>query len=440
MTILRDLSIFWGMFHVLFLFVMLFRSRFTPRKSILAVVIGMGTLMILNGAGLVIYGIDALSKAFLITCSIPSFIFFYVMSEDKRFRFLFTFCLADTTCLWIMAVTNLLDYYLGGGQYIVMLISRLIAYPLIEYLVWRYLRKPYLELQKAVERGWGIFAGMTMLYYILLVVVVQFPTNIVERPEDMFLCVLVLLLMVFNYATIFLSLYRQLLLYQKQQSEYMLQGEKGKLEAQLDNQQRIRKMKHDMKGHTITLSGLLAAGKMKEMTEYLKGMEKEIDASVGQLCANPYLNAVFSYYYQKFQEIGAGCKLDIQVGEEELPHMELCQILSNSLENAFDAVRELEPKKRKVSVQMKYNRDYLIMRIKNCCKDSLCVEKGTVPATDKEGHDHGFGLLTIQEAAELLKGEMLCYTKDREFVLDVMLSCDSFQKNKRETDLKFMEI
>lgn len=428
MTLIRDISIYWAMVHVIFLFVMLFRSRFTKKKTILAVVTGMGTLMAMNGAGLVIFGFEALSKAFLFTCSIPSFIFFYVMSEDKRFRFLFTFCLADTTCLWIMAVTNLLDFFLGGGRYVLLLVSRLIAFPLVEYLVWRYLRKPYLELQNAVEKGWGVFGGMTMLYYILLVVTVQFPTNIVERPEDMFLCVLVLILMVFNYGTIFTALYRQLQLYRKQQYERVLQEQKNTLEAQLENQQHIRRMKHDMKGHTVMLSGLIAAGKRKEAIEYLKGVEEEMDTLLGHFSANPYLNAVFSHYAHKLDELGAEYRMDIQVGEEGLPYMELCQILSNGLENACDALRGLDADKRRASVQMKYSRTYLIIRIRNRCRDDLCVERGTCPRTEKEGRDHGFGLLTIQEAAGRLGGEMLCYTENEDFVLDVMLPCGALWK------------
>lgn len=426
MTLLRDISIFWAMLHVIFLFLMLFRSRFTKKKTIAIAGIGMGLLMLANGAGLIVFGIEALSKAFLFTCSIPSFIFFYVMSANKRFRFLLSFCLADTICLWLMAVTNLLDFYLGGGQYILMLLSRLIAYPAIEYLVWRYLRKPYLELQAAVEKGWGVFAGMTMLYYLLLVITIQFPTNIVERPEDTFQCVLILVLMVFIYGTIFTALYRQLLLYRKQQSERILLEQKNTLEAQLENQQRIRKMKHDMKGHTAMLSGLLTNGKTKEALAYLKGVETEMDNMSGQFCANPYINAVFVHYDEKLKELGVECKINIQVGEEELPYMELCQILSNGLENACDALKGLGKEKREVSVQMKYNRNYLLMRIKNKCRDDLHVEKGTIPATDKEGCDHGFGLATAKEAAEKLEGEIFCYTENGNFVLDVMISCRSF--------------
>ncbi len=422
MTILRDLSIYWAMIHVVFIFILLFRSRLNRKRTLLIAGSGMGILMVLNGVGLIILGIDTLSKIFLFTCSVPSFILFYVMSADRRFKFLLSFCLADTICMWLMAVTALLDCYLGGERYVLMFISRLILYPLVEYLIWRYLRKPYMELQDAVEKGWGIFAWMTMLYYILLVVVVQFPTNIVNRPEDTFLCVLVLLLMVFNYATIFASLYWQLLFFRRQQGERILKEQKNMLEAQLENQQRIRRMKHDMKGHVITLSGLLSAGKTREALTYLKGVETEMDSLSGQFCSNPYLNAVFVQYSGKLKELGARYNMDLQIGEEELPYMELCQILSNGLENVCDALEGLDMEKREMSVQMKYNRNYLLIRIKNCCRDDLYVERGTLALTEKEGNDHGFGLVTIKETAERLGGDMCCYTESGRFVLDVMVS------------------
>lgn len=421
MTVLRDISIYWAMIHVIFLFLTLFRSRFTRKKTIVAAATGMGLLMAVNGAGLIVYGIDALSKVFLITCSIPSFIFFYLLSADKRFKFLFSYCLADTTCLWVMAVTNLLDFYLGGGKYVLMFVSRLTAFPLLEYLAWRYLRKPYQELQKEVEKGWGTFAGMTMLYYILLVAAVQFPTNIINRPEDTFLCVLILILMLFNYCVIFAALYRQLLLYRRQQSERILQDQKNMLEAQLDNQQNIRKIKHDMKGYTATLSGLLAAGKTQEAAEYLAGMEKEMDVLAGPFCTNPYINATLSYYYRKLEELSTVCRMNILAGGDELPYMELCRILANGLENVCDAMKKLEKSKREVSVHMGYHKDYLLIRIKNRCPDNLHVERGTVVLTDKTEKGHGFGLPSIKEAAERLDGDMVCYTENGYFILDVMV-------------------
>ncbi len=419
--LLRDLSIYWSLIHIALIFVMLFKSRYSRKKTWILAAAGIGTLMLLNCIGLAVLGGNIMGKIFLLTCSLPSLIYFWLISEDRGGRFLLTFCLADTSCLWLLAVTNLLDSFLGGGQYVLMLVSRLILFPLLEYLIYRYFRKPYMELQETVDKGWGIYAGMTMLYYVLVAVMADFPTNINERPEDAPVLVMVLILMFFTYATMFSALYRQLLLNKKQQSERILIEQKKSLEMQLESQQQIRRLKHDMKGHAFTLSGLLLQGKTQEAIGYLQNMESGLELVLRPLCANIYLNVVFSYYFQKFQELGNELKLDIQVGEEALPHMELSQILSNGLENALEAVRELPVEERTASVQMKYNRDYLIIRIRNKCRSGFVIEKGTIPKSSKKEDGHGFGLSTIQEVARRLDGEMIVYTEQGNFVLDVMI-------------------
>ena len=78
--------------------------------------------------------------------------------------------------------------------------------------------------------------------------------------------------------------------------------------------------------------------------------------------------------------------------------------------------------------QMRYNRNSLLIRLKNKCRDDLYVARGELPATDKEGQEHGFGLVTVQEAAGRLDGDIFCYTEDGNFVLDVMVSCKAFSK------------
>lgn len=405
---------------------LLYRSRYARKKTFFLTGIFMGPLILLNIAGVALYGVEFMGKVFILTCTLPSLLFFWFISKDKKGRFLFTFCMADTVAYWIIAVTNVLDFYFGGQMYLLMFFGRLVLFPLVEWIAVRRLRKPYLELQESVASGWGVFAGMTALYYLLLAIFANFPVIITARAQELPAFILILILMPMTYAVIFTALYRQLLLYRKQQSERILQEQKNRLEAQLENQQRIRKMKHDMKGHTLTLSGLLAAGKMKEAQEYLKGVEMEMDVLQREFCANPYLNAVFVHFSQKFQELEAGYRMDIQIGEEELPYMELCQILSNGLENACDALKALDRKERDISLQMKYSRDYLVIRIRNRCRDELYVEKGILPATDKDGYDHGFGLVTVQEAAKRCGGEMFCYTENGYFVLDVMV-----QKNEK---------
>ena len=194
MTILRDLSVLWSLFHILILFMMLYRSRYPRRKTFVFTGICMGPLILLNIMGIEIYGTEFMGKVFMLTCTLPSLLFFWFMSKDKKGRFFFTFCLADTVALWIIAVTNVADFYLGGQQYVLMFIGRLLLFPLAEWVAIRYLRKPYMELQESVAEGWKLFAGMTALYYILLAVHANFPVVITKRPQEFPVFVLILLL------------------------------------------------------------------------------------------------------------------------------------------------------------------------------------------------------------------------------------------------------
>lgn len=432
MTILRDLSVLWSLFHILILFILLYRSRYPRKKTYILTVIFMTPLVALTVAGLVLYGIELIGKVFLLTCTLPSFVFFWFMSKDRKGKFLFTFCLADTVSYWIIAATGLVDFYFGGGKYILMFIGRLVLFPLLEWAVIRFLREPYRELQESAARGWGLFAGMTALYYLLLAIMQNYPVMITKRPQELLSFLFVMTLMPMTYATIFTAMYRQLLFFRRQQAERMLLEQKNALEARLESQQRIQKMKHDMKGYTATLSGLLAEGKTEDARTYLKCVEDETDALLKPYCPNPYINAVFVHYAGKLEEMGAVFRHDIWIGEEELPYMDLCRILSNGLENACDALKELEEGKREAAVYMKYNKEYLLIRIKNTCRDDLHVEEGTLPTTDKKGGGHGYGLLTVKEAAERLLGDMSCYTKDGMFILDVMVAIAAFPGGKQQ--------
>lgn len=426
MTILRDLSVLWSLFHILVLFMLLYRSRYSKRRTVILTVVFMGSLALLNVAGVIRYGTEFMGQVFLLTCTLPSLLFFWFMSQDKKGQFFFTFCLADTVSYWIIAVTNILDFYFGGQRYILMLAGRLVLFPLVEWAAYRYLRKPYRELQESVAKGWGLFAGMTALYYLLLAVMANFPVVVTKRPQELPAFLLIMALMPMTYATILAAMYRQLLLFRRQQSERMLREQKNILEMRLENQQCIRKMKHDMKGYTATLSGLLAAGEIQKAKDYLQGIEQETDSGWGQFCQNPYINATVAYYDRKLEELHAKRRIDIRIGEEALPHMEICRILANGMENACDELGTLVQENRQMSVHMQYNGEHLLIRIRNRCQIGRDVEQGKLPETDKEGHGHGYGLRSMQEDVERFSGDMACYTKNGYFVLDVMIPCKCF--------------
>ena len=421
--ILQQISVLWSMFHALVLFLILFRSRYSARKTFLLSACFVVPLVILNIVILALRGgdVDGAGKLFMLTCSLPSMAGFYLLAADRNAGFLFTFCLTNTWAYWIVSVSSLFDYFFHGHGYI-MAFTDFLIFPFLEWLACSRVRRPFQKLQEETKKGWGVFAVMSVVYYMLMFVNGFFPVPVVERRQDIPAYLLVLILMPCTYATIFVSLYRQHLLFSSRQNDRILRDQKKQLEARLENQFRIQKLQHDMRGNVLVLAGLLAAGEVEKAQEYLSIVGVKIDSECGRYCGNPYLDAVFDYYDRRFSEQGIPLELDIQVGGEALPDEELlCQILANGLSNAYDALCGLLPREREASVQMRYKKEYLLIRIRNRCDAGLHVESGTLPTSTKDGPDHGIGLRTVQEYARQMGGEMVCYTEDGFFLMDVMI-------------------
>ena len=143
-NVLRELSIIWSLFHTLVLFVLLYRSRFSTRKTFVLTILTMFPVIGVNTWGLIYFGPAQMGRIFLLTCTLPSIIFYYYMSVDRRGRFLFTFCFSDTMAYWVIVITNLTEFYFGDGRCILMFLGRLILFPLIEWWANKVLRRPYL--------------------------------------------------------------------------------------------------------------------------------------------------------------------------------------------------------------------------------------------------------------------------------------------------------
>lgn len=420
--LLRQLSILWSLFHILILFILIYRSRYSLKTTMIATGICMGLLILGNVWGLARFGPGVMGKLFILTCTLPSLVFFFYMSKDRGGRFFFTFCITDTIALWIIAVTNLLDFYLHG-QCVIMLVNRIVAFPLLEFFVYRYLRKPYLEVQSHVEKGWWIFALMTALYYMLLAVMSNWPTVVTDRPHDLPAMFLVLLLMPMTYLVIFFALYRQLLLFRTQQQQRELRIQMETYEAQLENQRMIRQMKHDMKAHFAALTGMLAEGRSEEAKSYLQEASDYSDELAGsKYCEDPYLNGVLTQFVARFEKLETAIEIDVSVPIIITHRVELCLILSNALENAWEASQKLPVRERFVSLQMrKKHNNLLLIRIKNHCDKRLVTREGTLPKSTKQEAGHGFGLPTMKELAARLGGEIVCYAEGGLFVVDVMV-------------------
>ncbi len=423
MTGLLGFSQLWSLIHVAVVFLLLFRSKYPLRRTCLTIFIICTVLLSAAFTLLAFWGWAAVARVALLTCSIPSMILFYLLSEYRDGRFFFTFCLSDTCCIWIMQTTVLLDR-LCGETYIVLFITRLLLFPLFELLLWKKLRRPYLELQAGLPGGWWLVTVISALFYLLLMAV-NVPVDIpITSYSQLMVLLLVLVLMPVTYITIFFSLRRQMLYYEAQNKQDLLaaqvSGLEGRIAAARTAEETIRIERHDLRHKLLTVEDMLARGENDEALAYIHTLQGDVAyAQPEKWCADPLLDAVFSSYFAQAEQQGIRVKADLAL-PDELPvaSAELSTVFANALENAIHACAALPPERREI-VCTCISRPSLMFEVANPYSGTIHFDAEGLPISHNMGH--GIGTRSIAAFCEQHDACCVYETKGGWFHLRVAL-------------------
>jgi len=390
-TILRDVSIAWMLIHCIVMFMFLFESRYPKNKTIKLTCLTIIPLMILTMICVILLGADKAGQLMIFICVIPSLIFFLFMAKQRNARFLFTFCLVDTTILWIMYVTNLIDSMLGVGNYIVMFVLRLIIPLALEFLILRYFRKSYRLFQQKIKKGWGVFSIMSVIFYIMMLLIANISVPILNNNQISGL-VMMLILMPVVYTTIFYVLNSQLKLSQAREETHSLSMQikitRDRLDSSYETQNNLRILRHDMKHHMMLLGTYIENNELDRAKEYIGDISKKIaESTLHNYCKNNAVNAVMSYFCKIADTHGIEIETKLNLPETlRINETDFAVVLSNGIENAINAVKDSENKK--ISVKAFIEDEKIYLEIKNPFDGNVDFENG-IPVSTEENHGYG---------------------------------------------------
>lgn len=393
MTLLRDISTMWVSVHSLLLFVLLFESRYSAKKTITLTLVTMLPLLLVNFALLFLLGPEKMGILLLLTCSLPSMIFFWFLAKHRDGRFFFTFCLADTLMLEILHLTSILDFYLGN-TYVFMALARLFVCPLLELFVFKCVRSAYHEIQRTVQRGWYTFAAIGIIFYVVLSLSMSHPTLITQRPEYLPAYLLLLILMPVIYNHIFTTLRHQQTAHELSETDHILKlqiaGLTTRMEALSAAENKHRMERHDFH-HKLKIIASLAE---KQQYGELSRLLAEYTAAANELqvkhyCSNPILDATLSSYLQEAENSGIQVTASIAL-PATLPveDAELATVFANAIENAIHACQLLEEDQRTLEIKVLIKPRFMF-QISNSFNGQVNFDKNGIPVSLRDGHGYG---------------------------------------------------
>ncbi len=193
----------------------------------------------------------------------------------------------------------------------------------------------------------------------------------------------------------------------------------------LENDQELRRFRHDLKAYIGCMRVLAEQEKYEELVRYIRKVSSEADGLTPDRihCGNDIVDAMMNYLLPIADKEGIRISLEGTLPSDlEVADIDLCTILSNAIINAIDACREAMSKKDiTIGVTVGMRNGMLYLSIENPVSkpvDISILGKGTIKRDKK---NHGFGIRNLLEAAERNHGQVRFSNLEGSFLVEVFL-------------------
>lgn len=206
----------------------------------------------------------------------------------------------------------------------------------------------------------------------------------------------------------------------QKESEIQLEMQAEHYQDLAEKNRDIRRFRHDIKNNLLALDILLSDGKYDEAKNYIDSMNESVKETENRFSTGSYLaDAILSH---KADEI-KNDKLDIEfsgtVPSERISNNDLCTILTNSIDNAARACKEIAP--CIINVTSDETEKGCTITVSNPVLKKVEIKNNSIKTSKKDAQNHGFGIENIKKVAEKYHGFVRLSCTDSEFTIKIGL-------------------
>ena len=196
-----------------------------------------------------------------------------------------------------------------------------------------------------------------------------------------------------------------------------LQMQKDYYKDRIRDEERVRRIYHDMKNHLLILENQPGTDETRQTASRLREQIADYENYVHT--GNEFLDIIIRDKSAKAREkhIDFNAVIHFENGDFMEP-LDISTIFGNAIDNAIEASEKLPEDRRLITVKAAKVRDMLMITAENNMEPDSLPDEGT---SKSDRFLHGFGIPNIRKAAEKYDGQCSISAKDGVFRLKVMI-------------------
>lgn len=231
---------------------------------------------------------------------------------------------------------------------------------------------------------------------------------------------------------IIINMYYALLHHMRAQIEVkalqsLLEAQYSNYKTSRDSINLINQKYHDLKHQIAILRNESGGAKIVDMEKknaYLDKIEQEIRHYEAQnKTGNDTLDVILNSksllcqsHHIDFTVVADGSTIDF------MDIMDISSLFGNALDNAIESVRKIDNySKRLIHVTVVKQKSFARITVENTYEGEIIFKNGLPITTKKDENYHGFGVKSIRSTVEKYGGSMTVSTKDRWFLLNILI-------------------
>lgn len=205
----------------------------------------------------------------------------------------------------------------------------------------------------------------------------------------------------------------------EQMIQIAIQQQQNQIEAVKRTAKELQLLRHDMR---LILSGIAVSienNELENAKEMIQGYSSRIeDTKLEHFCEYDFINAVLSDFASRCKADNIPFSYIVDIDVLKVDELLLCSLLSNALDNALNAQKQLPQDKQSIRLMLKNSDGKLLLSVKNAIYKAPTFVDG-VPVTNRK--DHGFGTQSICYITEKLDGKYQFSVHDNLFTVRIVL-------------------